>query len=139
MLQKVDLKCCICCNEKVHMLQRLCFKCSRCLHMFKMFHLVFSKVNLGVAHVAMAIHACFKSFIFQTYVANASSGCCNSRSCVAYVVMAIHACFKCFICFRRMLKVFHLDVSKGDLRRAHIAMVAVAGGQRLATSACYCC
>jgi hypothetical protein len=54
--------------------------------MFKMFHLDFSKVNLGVAHVAMAIHACFKCFIFQTYVANASSGCCNSRSGVAQLL-----------------------------------------------------
>ena len=39
---------------------------------------------------------------------------------VAHVAMAIHAYFKCFICFRRMLQMFYLDVSKVDL--AHIAM-----------------
>ena len=32
--------------------------------MLQMFHLNVSKVNLGVAHVAMAIHACFKCFIY---------------------------------------------------------------------------
>jgi hypothetical protein len=35
-----------------------------------MFHLDVSKVDVGVAHVAMAIHACFMRFIFfRTYVA----------------------------------------------------------------------
>jgi hypothetical protein len=35
-----------------------------------MFHLDVSKVDVGIAHVAMAIHVCFKHFIFfQMYVA----------------------------------------------------------------------
>jgi hypothetical protein len=34
---------------------------------------------------------------------------------VAYVAIPIHACFKCFVCFRRMLQMFHLDVSRVDL------------------------
>jgi hypothetical protein len=55
------------------------------------------------------------------YVASVVSGCFKSRFGVAYVVMTIHACFKCFINFRRMLQVFHLDVSKADLREAHVA------------------
>jgi hypothetical protein len=67
-------------------------------------------------------------YLFQMYVANVLSGCCNSRSSVAHVAMAIHACFKCFIYFRLMLQAFHLDVSKGDLRRAHVAMAAAVGG-----------
>jgi hypothetical protein len=31
------------------------------------------------------------------------------------------ACFKCLICFRRMLQMFHLDVLKVYLRKAHTA------------------
>ena len=30
-------------------------------------------------------------------------------------------CFKCFMCFERMLRVFHLDISKVDLGVAHVA------------------
>jgi hypothetical protein len=71
--------------------------------MLQMFHLNVSKVNLGVAHVAMAIHTCFKSMfqvfhLFQTYVANVLSRCCKSKSGVAHVAMTIYACFKSFIC-----------------------------------------
>jgi hypothetical protein len=36
--------------------------------------------------------------------------------------MAIHACFKCFIYFRHMFQVFHLDISKVDLGKAHVAV-----------------
>jgi hypothetical protein len=44
-------------------------------------------------------------------------------------------CFKCFICFRRILQVFHVDVSKVDLGehmfyRNHPAADAVARGAR---------
>jgi hypothetical protein len=83
------------------------------------------KIDLGVTHVAMAIHVCFKRILqvfhlFQMDVANVSSRCLKCRSCVAHVTMAIQSCFKCFICFRRMLQVFHLDVSKVDLGEAHI-------------------
>ena len=55
-----------------------------------MFLLDVSKVDLGVAHVAMATYACFKRvfqvfhlFSIHVYVANASSRCFKSRSGVA--------------------------------------------------------
>jgi hypothetical protein len=35
----------------------------------------------------------------------------------------VFKCFRCFCkCFRRMLQVFHLDVSKADRDAAHVAM-----------------
>jgi hypothetical protein len=74
--------------------------------------------HMDVAYVAITIHVCFKRMfrVFQTYVASVSYGCCKSRSRdVTYVAMDIHACFKCFICFRCILQMFHLDVSKVDL------------------------
>jgi hypothetical protein len=72
-----------------------------------MFNLDVSNVDIGVAHVAMAIHACFKCmfqvfYLFQTYVANVSFRCFKSRSGVAHVAMTIHTCFK------RMFQVFRL-------------------------------
>jgi hypothetical protein len=68
--------------------------------------------------------------LFQMYVTNVSSGCFKSRPGVAYVAMAIHTCFKCFICFRRMLEVFYLDVSKLDLGEAHVLLVCRHGSLR---------
>ena len=43
--------------------------------MLQMFHLDVQNVDLGVAHVAMAIHACFKRMfqvfhLFEAYIAN---------------------------------------------------------------------
>ena len=52
------------------------------------------------------------------YIASVASGCFKSKSSVAHVAMAIHACFNCF---RRMLQVFHLDVSKVYLGETHAA------------------
>jgi hypothetical protein len=50
------------------------FKCLRCSKlMLQVFHLDVAKVDLNIAYIAIAIHACFKH------------------------------CFKCFICFTRML------------------------------------
>ena len=48
--------------------------------MLQVFHLDVVKVDLDVAYVAMAIHACFKHIfqvfhLFQTYVASVSSSC----------------------------------------------------------------
>jgi hypothetical protein len=59
---------------------------------------------------------------------------------VLHMLLWLYTCFKCFVCFRHMLQVFYLDVSKVDPRRAHVAMAVVAGGQRLAAAAylCYC-
>ena len=68
------------------------------------------KVDRDVAHVAMAIHVCFKCmfYVFQTYVLSVSSGCCKSRSgCCIYM----HVASECFRCFIHMLQVFHLDVA----------------------------
>jgi hypothetical protein len=64
----------------------LYFKCFMCFrHLFQMFHLDISKVDLGVAHVLMATHSCFKRMfqvfhLYQTYVVNVSSGCFKSIS-----------------------------------------------------------
>ena len=86
---KEDLRCCICCNDNICMLQayvssvsvvsNVCFKCFiMLLHMFAMalyacfkyfrcfrlvlqvFHLDVAKVDLVVTYVTMAIHICFK-------------------------------------------------------------------------------
>jgi hypothetical protein len=59
-----------------------------------------------VLSVSFASDVCCKCFIwtFQKQI-----WCCTD------VAMSIHACFNCSICFRRMLKVFYLDVSKVDL------------------------
>jgi hypothetical protein len=106
---KVDIRCCICCKLIVssvsdvfrHMFQMFhldvayvamalpaCFK-----RVFQVFHTYvckcfiwkLQKVDLDVAYVAMPIHTCFNHMIqvfhlFQTYVANVSSECFNSRS-----------------------------------------------------------
>jgi hypothetical protein len=41
--------------------------------MLQIFYLDISKVDIGVAHVPMAIHACFKHFIFfQMFYPDAS-------------------------------------------------------------------
>ena len=50
-----------------------------------------AKVDQGVAHVAMAIHICFKCMfqmfhLLQTYLASVFSGYCKSRSgCCIYM------------------------------------------------------
>jgi hypothetical protein len=55
--------------------------------MLQVFHLDVAKVDLDVAYVAMTIHACFKRMfhLFQTYVANVSSGCFKNRFGRAHV------------------------------------------------------
>jgi hypothetical protein len=78
--------------------------------MFQVFH-------PDVAYVDMALPTCFKRMfrvlrMFHTYVVKVDLD-------VAYVATTIHACFKCFICFRHMLQIFYLDVSKVDWGVAH--------------------
>jgi hypothetical protein len=52
--------------------------------MLEMLHLDVSKVDLGVAHVAVATYAYCMCFIrFQIYVANVSSGCFKSKLGIA--------------------------------------------------------
>jgi hypothetical protein len=71
--------------------------------MLQVFYLDVAKVDLDVAYVAMVIHVSFKYFIcFQTDVAYVVNG---------YVASV---CSKCFICFRRLLQLFHLSVTKVD-------------------------
>jgi hypothetical protein len=53
--------CCICCYGYTHMFHVYVFKRFRCLRlMLQVFYLNVAKVDLNVAYVAMAIHACFK-------------------------------------------------------------------------------
>jgi len=70
-------------DNMVSSVSGLCFSCF--IRLFQIFYLDVSKVDLGVAHVAMATHACFKR-MFQV--------------------------FHLFSYF--MLQMFHLDVSKVD-------------------------
>jgi hypothetical protein len=105
---KVDLQCCIRCNDNVRMLQAyvssgsnvsvICFKCFiRMLHMllwlypyvssvyFKCFTVMLQVFRLDVVYIAIPIHTCFKLMfqvfhLFQKYVANVSSRCFKSTS-----------------------------------------------------------
>jgi hypothetical protein len=89
----------------------MCFK-----GILQVLYIFVAKVDLNVAHVIMAIHACFKCMfqmfhLFQMYVVSVLSGCCKSRSgCCIYMHVA-SICFQVFsgisyVC----LQVFHLDV-----------------------------
>jgi hypothetical protein len=71
----------------------ICFECSKYFRlMLQVFHLNVAKVDLDVAYVVMAIHACFKRM------------------------------FQVFISFRRMLRIFYMDVLKVDFRGAYVAI-----------------
>jgi hypothetical protein len=81
-----------------------------------MFHLDVAKVDWDVAHVAMAIHVCFKCMFrmlhlfFQTYV----------RMCFTWMLHMFLQVFQMYISSVSaisvcMLQVFHLNVSKVDL------------------------
>jgi hypothetical protein len=65
------------------------------------FYIGVAKIDRDIALAAMALHVCFKCIfqlfhLFQTYVVNASSDCCKSRSeCSIYMHIA-SICFKCF-------------------------------------------
>jgi hypothetical protein len=72
-------------------------------------------VVFGCCTCLMVIHVCCKSLLkmfhlFQTHVASVLSGCCIC--CNGYVT---NICSKCFICFRHMLQLFHLSVTKVDM------------------------
>jgi hypothetical protein len=111
---KVDLRCCICCNDNICMLQVYVFKCFRCI--FQVFHLdvaytcmlqgyvykcfrclirMLQVFHLDVAYVLQWLHTCFQVFqtylqvfqLFRTYVASISFGCCKSRSRAAHVAV----------------------------------------------------
>jgi hypothetical protein len=107
---KIDLGCCIRCNDNIRMLQAYVFKCFK--HMFQVFH-------LDVAYVAMAIHAYFKYFTYFRHMLQVTSGCCKSRSGCCICLIWLYTCFKrifqVFIFFRRILQVFYMYVAKVDL------------------------
>jgi hypothetical protein len=99
----------------------VCFKCFICLKgVLQVFHIDVAKVDQDVAHVAMAIHVCFKCrfqmfHLFQTYVASVLSGCCKSTSgCYIYMQvfqMFSYVCCNCFylhVCndYTRVFKFF---------------------------------
>ena len=70
----------------------VCFKCFTCfIGMLQVFYIDVAKVDRDVAHVAMAIHVCFKCrfqifHLFQMYVVSVSSGRCKGRSgCCIYM------------------------------------------------------
>jgi hypothetical protein len=114
--------------------------------MFPVFHLDVAKIDRGVAHVAKAIHVCFKYMFqifylfFQTFIVSALSGCficftrmlqlfyldiayiCNGFQEFSYAFASVSdtSC-KCFSYFIQMLQVFHLNVLKVDRDVAHIA------------------
>jgi hypothetical protein len=76
------------------------------------FYIGVAKIDRDIAHAAMTIHVCFKCMfqlfhLFQTHVANVSSGCGKSRSeCSIYIHVA-SICFKCF----RLLQTYVSSVS----------------------------
>jgi hypothetical protein len=110
-----------------------CFKCFRV--MLQVFYIDVAKVDRDVARNDV-FECTFQMFyLFQTYVASVSSGCCICMhvasvcskcfrrvlsGCCIYFAMATKKCFpgvldvcwKCFDCFGCMLQVFHIDVAK---------------------------
>jgi hypothetical protein len=119
---KVNLRCCMCCNENIRMLQAYASSVFR--RMFQVFH-------LDVAYVAIALPACFNKRVFQvfhtfhTYVVSVSSRCCKSRS----------GCCICCYAYTRMFQVFYLfqtyvtNVSSGCFKsRSKCCTIPVAGG-----------
>ena len=71
--------------------------------------------------------------------------CCKTRfgcciCCYGYTRMCSSVCFKCFIYVSvTCCKCVSAGCFKRRSREAHVAMAPVAGGQRPAIAACYCC
>jgi hypothetical protein len=70
---------------------------------FQLSHTYVAKVNLDVAYVSVAIHACFKSIfqmfhLFQLYVVNVLSLCFKSRSGVRGKLSAAAGVPSWFMC-----------------------------------------
>jgi hypothetical protein len=64
--------------------------------------------------------------MFQTYVASILYRYCKVDRDVAHVAMMFSSVSpKCFICFRRILQVFYLDVTKVDLNAAYTSKLQV--------------
>jgi uncharacterized membrane protein len=97
---KVNLRCCICCNNNIRMLQAYILKCFRCFkHMFQVFYLDVTKVNLGVAYTCM-----LQEYVLS--VSDVSYICCKCSSECFYMVCYGYDVF--CKCFRHMLQVFYL-------------------------------
>jgi hypothetical protein len=93
-----------------------------------MFYLNVSNVDIGVAHVAMTIYACFKYFIYFRHMLQMLYLDVLKVDLVLHMLLWLYmhvssAYFKCFIYLIRMLQLFHLDVLKIDLREAHLLLL----------------
>jgi hypothetical protein len=123
---KVNLRCYICCNNNIRMLQAYIFKC------FRYFRRKFQTFYLGVAYTCMLqayIFKCFRCFrhkfqVFYLDVAKVDLGVaytCMLQEYVSSVSDVSYVCCKCFIwmfhmfcdgyqvfykCFICMLQVF---------------------------------
>jgi len=107
--------------------------------MLQVFHIDVAKVDQDVAYVAMVIHVCCKRLFqmfhlfFQTYVVSVFIGTLNmfhtNIECFIWMLHMFLMAFQVFSVFlqvfqehvssvssvfRRMLQIFHLDVSKVD-------------------------
>ena len=84
------------------------YVCCKCLS--PMFHLIFYRCVVNVSNARL------KCFIYLLlYIASVASECFKSRSrCCTCCNGVSTVCSKYFICFRRMLQMFHLDVTKVD-------------------------
>jgi hypothetical protein len=82
--------------------------------MLQNFHLGVLKVDLGVAHIAMAIHACFKCFIYFICMLQMFHLDVAKVDLILHMLlMAIHVCFKpTFIVFH-MFQTYVASVSFG--------------------------
>jgi hypothetical protein len=86
-------------------------------------------------HISNVCSKCFRCF--HIYVASVLSGCCKTRSVCCICCYGYTCIFQVYVSSvsSRMLQMFLLDVSKVD----HVAMAPLAGRQRSAIAACYCC
>jgi hypothetical protein len=86
------------------------------------------------ARVATVCFMCFRCMLHMFH-SHVSSRCCKSRSEVAYVAMAISVWCKCMfqLFFKRMLQVFHLDVTYVAMTIHYVAVASVSSG------CCICC
>ena len=82
----------------------------------QVFHLDVAKVDLDVAYVAMAIHACVEGHVSSVL------SVFRRMLQVFYLDVVYDAngyvasiCCECFICFRCMLQLFHLSIIKVNL------------------------
>jgi hypothetical protein len=110
-VEKVDMGCCICCNDYIAW-------CKPMFQVFQVFRRMFQVFHLEVAYVAMVIHACFKCFgcfrrmlqVFHLDVAKVDLD-------IAYAAISIHAGFKrMFQSVSSVFQTYVASVSSGCFR-----------------------